>query len=822
LIPSDFWADLEEERDLSKVAEAPPEAPGAADPSDLEAVQAMTRRLTARYVEVSSFHKGGMGELAEVQDHLLGRIVVRKRPREEGRTEAGFRAFVHEAQVTASLSHPAIVPLHDLQYDDQGYSYLMPRIVGVTLDEVLRRIAARDRGALQRFGLPRLLGVFRTVCGAMAHAHERRVAHRDLKPDQIMLGEHDEVLVVDWGLAARFGVPLGELRGGGGSLGMSSIRSGQTVLEGIAGSPRYLAPERLGPGPIPATAAQDVYALGAILHAILTLDPPVGGMTDGEAGPAYIERILGAIRSIRPPSLRRWSETVDEEWDRICLRCLAWEPKDRFADAGELYRSVLRALSDLEEREKRRARAARCLADAAASLVRLDASRRELFAARELRRKLADEIPPQAPASAKRPLWEAEAEEAALERGVEEHFAGVERDFERALDHDRDCGEAREALADLHRDRLVQVEVEGRRAAVAYHRARLERFDDGRRVRDLERGGTLVVRPVPESAGAQVAPLQERDRRLVPGSWRDLDAPGAEADLPPGRYLVEVKAEGYAAGIYALRVERGSYTTLSPRLPSTEELPPGFVYLPAGPCLVGGDPSVPDAGPVQRVDIPDLALAALPVTMAEYLEFISSLEPREAETRVPRDAVDGIPLWTRVGDAWEIPDSDPQGDPLGPDYPVLAILAEDAEAYARWRSARDGRSYRLPTRLEWEYGARSGAGRFFPWGDRFEASYCWTAARQQGKPLPAPVGRCPEDRSPAGVRDLSGGVGDWLADGHSPGGGQRGIGGGSWFANQRYCRLARRFGLDPGSRSDGLGFRLAMDLADGSADKPSS
>ena len=813
LFPSDFWADLEEDRDLSKLADSPRTGPGAADPTDLEGVEAMTRRLTARYVEERPFHEGGMGKLAEVEDHLLGRTVVRKRPRDECRSEAGFRAFVHEAQVTASLSHPAIVPLYDLQYDEQGYSYLMPRIIGVSLDEVLRRIVARERGALQRFGLPRLLGVFRTVCGAMAHAHERSVAHRDLKPDQIMLGEHDEVLVVDWGLAARFGVPIDEMKGGaGGSLGMGSIRSGQTVLEGIAGSPRYLPPERLGSGPIPATAAQDVFALGAILHAVLTLEPPVGSMRDDEEGPQYIERILAEIRAVRPPSDRRWSDAVDPEWDRICLRCLAWEPGDRFANGGELYRAVVRALSDLEERERRRAQATRCLTDASAAVARLEEARRHLFAAREMRRKLADEIPPQAPASAKRPLWEIEAEEAALERTVEEHFAGAERDYERALDHDRNCGDAREALADLHRDRLVQAEAEGRRAAVAYHRARLERFDDGRRVAELERGGTLIIRPCPESAEVRVARLREKDRRLVPGSWRDLDSPGTDAELSPGRFLLEVRADGRATARYALRVDRGSYTTLSPRLPRNEDLPEGFAYLPAGPCLVGGDPWVPDAGPLQRVDVSDLALAILPVTMADYREFIAALPPSEADARVPRDAVDGIPMWRKEGEAWVIPDQDPQGDPLGPDFPMLGILAEDAEAYARWLSAREGRPFRLPTRLEWEYGARGGDGRRFPWGDRFEPSYCWAAERQRGKPVPAPVGRCPEDISPAGVRDLAGGVGDWLADDHAGGGGLRSIGGGSWFANMRYCLLARRFGFDPLARSDGLGFRLALDL----------
>ncbi len=803
--------DLDEGRALTKTGGPARPVPDAADPADLDAIQAMARGITPRYEDGSWSRSGGMGTLNEVHDRLLGRVLVRKRPRRQRRDDAGFRAFVHEAQVTAALSHPSIVPLYELLYDDEGYSYLMPRIEGVTLHEVLKGIAAADDATQRRFGLSRLLGIFRTVCGAVAHAHARGVVHRDLKPDQIMLGEHDEVLVVDWGLAAQFGEPRDDLVGmGGGSLSTSSIRSGQTILQGVHGSPMYQPPERLVMGAIPADPVQDVYSLGAILYHLLTLQPPVGLEHPDEDGSAYLERIRLEIAQVTPPSRACWRAPLDPVWDRICLCCLAAQPADRYADAGEVYREVEQALSDLEEREKRRERATACVLRGNEGVERLEATRRELFAARELRLKLQDSIPFHAPVTEKRPLWAAESREEQLERAFEEDFAAAERQFERALDHDRESIVARSALADLHMARLAQAESDGHHAAQAYHRARLASFDDGVRIAALARGGSLVVEAQPQDVDVRVAQLEEVERRWTPQDWSSLPSPTEPSELAPGRYQVEIRAPGRSTARYALLVERGAYLRLAPRLPARDAVPEGFAYLPAGPCLMGGDPMVPDAGPIRRVDMPDVALAILPVTFAEYLVFLDSLSEDVAEQHLPRDPVDSFPYCHLEEGRWGLPEADARGERFDRGFPALSVRADDAEAYAAWITARDRRRYRLPTRSEWEYAARSGDGRCFPWGDRFEPTYCWAAQRQRGRPTPGVAGRCPEDVSPTGVRDLAGGVGDWLADVHGADGTLRAVGGGagspaSATAGSRGASALRprpaATGSDSGSRS---------------------
>ncbi len=789
-----------------------------ADAEDLVAILDLAVEKYPRFLPGEWEEVGGMGQLAEVYDRLLGRTLVRKRPRTHRRDPAGFRAFVHEAQVTAQLNHPSIVPLLDLRHDGDGYYYLMPRVAGTNLHEVLARLAAREREATQRYGLSRLLQAFRTVCGAVAHAHQRGVVHRDLKPDQIVFGEHGEVLVLDWGLAARVGGrPMPIAASPGDALSSAgSIRSGQTVLFGVHGAPRYLAPERLEPGRIRAATTQDVYALGAVLYHVLAWRPPVSAIGADEPPEAYWERIRGQIVDLaRPSEFGVWQQRFDPIWDAITMRCLAVDPEDRYADAGALFRKVDDALDELVDLERRRERATEAVAVGNASARELDGQQRKLVEARGRRRALQDRVPPHAPLEARRDLWDAEDREEELALAVADRFAAAERAYHLALSHDGGNREARERLADLYEDRLREAEREGDAPGAAYYLSRLREYDDGRRLKLRARAGTLTIEGRPRGAAARLAPLVEVDRRLVPASWTELgQTPVGPRALEQGRYQLEIRADGRATARYALRIEADDELRLWPTLPLRADVPDGFAYVPAGPCLVGGDPALPEAGPRRRVDVADFAIGVFPVTMGQYRAFIATLPREEAERRIPREPVDDVPIWRWEDGQWTIPARDPHGDPMGPETPALLVRAEDAEAYCAWLGARMERTCRLPTRDEWEYAARSGDGRFFPWGNRWEPHYCWGAERQLDRPkaIPAAVGRVAQDRSVAGVRDLAGNVADWLADGFTGDQTQRHVGGGVWFSYERTARLARRVGYLASDRSAGLAFRPLADL----------
>ena len=786
----------------------------AIDREALGLFKAIVEQELPRFVAGTRSKSGGMGQLREVHDRLLDRVLARKRPIEALR-EKGWKAFLHEAQVTASLNHPAIVPVFDLGKDKEGLYYLMPWIEGDTLHDVLAALRDGEPAARRRWNKSHLLYVFRTVCGAVAHAHGQGLVHRDLKPDQVVLGRHGEVMVLDWGLAARLGgVPERPSCRSSEVHSPVSVRSGQTILDGVHGAPEFLAPERLALDPVPADPAQDVFSLGAVLYCILTLAPPIAvdietTLSDEER----LKELRTRVATVQPPSGRAWLGPIDLVWDTICARCLAVEPADRYADADELYRAVEDALSEIEESMRSRERAAREVRRGDEQAGQLAAVQEEMEAVSDRVRRLRESIPANRPVDDKRVLWDAEDRQARLARERARRFADVEQRFGAALSLDPGNPEARQRLADLYLARLHEATAAGQTAEREYFLARLAQYDDGSRMAALTRPARVRVHVAGVQGEVCIADLVEHRRRLVPGEWRVAGrTPEVAVEVPPGRFLLHVRAEGRATARYALRVGGGEEVTLSPALPPAPQIPDGFAYIPAGPAWLGGDAGARGAEPLRRRAMGDYAISVFPTTMGEYREFVDTLPIEEARRRVPQDNVDGTLLWRPTDHGWSIPEKDPHGEPLIPTFPVMLVLPGDAEAYAAWWGERWGCKARLPTRDEWEYAARSCDGRLFPWGDVFEANYCWSREIQGRRQLPAAVGRCPQDASPCGIRDLAGSVGDWVSDAFEGGEGLRQVAGGSWFASSLFCRLAARVGFHGSRRSPGIGFRLMIEL----------
>jgi hypothetical protein len=212
--------------------------------------------------------RGGMGRIYSAQDPNLERHVAIKVS--GARNPAVQAQFCHEARVLAHLAHPNIVPVYNLGRDAEGRSfYSMKLVQGRTLREVLRLLDAGDQETISHFTRARLLRVFRKVCDAMAFAHDRGFLHRDLKPENIMVGEFGEVLVMDWGLAKALpghGAPAEE-----------------PAYPGfIEGTPQYMSPEQAEGQYAGLDERSDIYSLGGILYSILTLRPPVEGVSVDE------------------------------------------------------------------------------------------------------------------------------------------------------------------------------------------------------------------------------------------------------------------------------------------------------------------------------------------------------------------------------------------------------------------------------------------------------------------------------------------------------------------------------------------------------------
>jgi serine/threonine protein kinase/WD40 repeat protein len=238
------------------------------------------------YTLVKEIARGGMGQIYFGEDPQLERqVAVKVSSISEGGEDPRFSK---EAKVLALLAHPNIVPIYNIGVDAQSRPfYSMKLVKGRTLQAVLNALKDGKTEETKEYTQAALLTIFRKVCDAMAFAHAKGILHRDLKPENIMVGEYGEVLVMDWGLAKI----LGE-RDAVGAVKPAATDTGDygMTLEGeVMGTPQYMSPEQAEGMVAELDTRSDVYSLGGILYAILTLRPPVGG--------SKLAEVLGNVKS---------------------------------------------------------------------------------------------------------------------------------------------------------------------------------------------------------------------------------------------------------------------------------------------------------------------------------------------------------------------------------------------------------------------------------------------------------------------------------------------------------------------------------------------
>jgi WD40 repeat protein/serine/threonine protein kinase len=317
-----------------------------------------------RFVILRPHAKGGLGEVFVALDEELNREVALKAIQERNASDAVSRArFVQEAEVTGRLEHPGIVPVYGYgEYPGGRPYYAMRFIKGDSFKQAIQRFHDTQRAAdgPRALALRKLLGAFLAVCQAIHYAHSRGILHRDLKPDNIMLGKFGETLVVDWGLAKPLDQPASAADATERSLGEGPLRpsSGSGSVEtqaGVAvGTPGYMSPEQVTGRHDLMGPASDVYGLGATLYCLLTGQAPFAG---GE-----VAEVLQRVQRGEFPPPRAVDATIAAPLEAICLKAMALAPQARYASAQDLAEDLEHWLADEPVQaypEPRRARLAR-------------------------------------------------------------------------------------------------------------------------------------------------------------------------------------------------------------------------------------------------------------------------------------------------------------------------------------------------------------------------------------------------------------------------------------------------------------------------------
>jgi serine/threonine-protein kinase len=294
-----------------------------------------------RYTLTRLHARGGLGQVWLAHDQEMGRDVALKELKPERANDAAlWTRFLDEARITGQLEHPGIVPVYELgqRADSQEPFYTMRFVQGPTFREAIAAYhAGRARGEAGALELRALLGAFVTVCNAVAYAHSRGVLHRDLKPQNVVLGDYGEVLVLDWGLAKLVGRPESD-RTAPPPIRPAVGSHEETVQGQVLGTPAYMAPEQAAGRQEAIDTRTDVYGLGAILYEILTGKPPFAG--------ADQHQVLRWVCERPPERPRQVTRGVPAALEAVCLKALAKPRADRYPGAGELADEVRRWLAD--------------------------------------------------------------------------------------------------------------------------------------------------------------------------------------------------------------------------------------------------------------------------------------------------------------------------------------------------------------------------------------------------------------------------------------------------------------------------------------------
>ena len=303
----------------------PPRPPSSGAMAALTALRALGASVGGRIDLHDTLGEGGMGVVHLATQATLGRHVAVKTLKPGVTSPEAALRILREAWVTGALEHPNVVPVHDVGVDAEGAPVIvMKRIEGRSWadlmrdpDEIARRFGVTDP-------LEWNLRTLASVCNAAHFAHSRGILHRDLKPDNVMIGEFGEVYVLDWGIARV--LERSELR-------VSRDSRGKLDEPGnLVGTYVYMSPEQASGRTDEVDERTDVFALGAMLYYVLTGRPPYQG---GSA-----QEIIQAAREVRFRPPQEVVAALPPALCAIAVKAMSAAPGDRYSSVALLRDQV--------------------------------------------------------------------------------------------------------------------------------------------------------------------------------------------------------------------------------------------------------------------------------------------------------------------------------------------------------------------------------------------------------------------------------------------------------------------------------------------------
>ena len=750
--------------------------------------------VSERYDIINELGRGGMAIVFLAKDKRLERKVAIKLLPEEFQHDDNFRErFIREAKISAKLSHPNIVQIHDVNEIDDFTYFSMSYIDGISLSKVVRKGVPVNPKVIVRIGIQ--------ICFALQKAHEQGVIHRDIKPENILIDKKHMPIVVDFGIAKA----------------LTESRLSQTGM--LIGTPHYMSPEQIKTGIV--DGRSDIYSLGCVLYEMATGRPPFKGLDPTS--------LMYNQVNVMPETPSKVNSHLPEPLSEIIMKAVAKDPSERFQTVAELGKTLHEFITALENRTDIKELSdsiSETPTDEKASLptpVKMESKapagtsetvlmkqrdeKPEEIKARDLSdsdtvmiKPLADKVKNEAvkPAKKRRLPVAALILSGVGIAGIAAFFAfGGPGIFKNSSEKDTqvivnevqpsgDLSKSEESVNEADKSLPAQEQPSNPSHAQAAKQA-----PDNVTVQPSKG----IVQPEKKSKDIQVTSPDQISK--TPVATKTVQPSKAPATQPDNKQSA-ISQEPKAIEQKPVNIPPAPQSAPVKKSDSTQQVKAAqikWVTINGGAFMMGdtqGDMAQFQCTPVHRVTVSSFEMSINEITVEQYGAFIK---------------VSGY----ATPDNWE-------QQLTNPSRPVVFVSWNDANAFAKWAGAR------LPTEAEWEYASRGGKGGLkYSWGDSSPTGKAnfgnpWEKGEGWNKYLSAP-GKYPPNSY--GLNDMAGNVWEWCFDrfgpysadqATNPTGAQTGmervIRGGGWNSVEKQIRNAMRGPTNPSDKRANIGFRI--------------